>query len=110
LREDEIQRRVEVLKDTAPNPVPISALHGTNIGLLKQKIMGHLESYVQASFSLPINDETMSFASWLFNRIETHNVEYEGDSMTILFESVPWFADKVKGRVEQLGGTFNTSD
>jgi len=109
LQEDEIQRKVEALKDVAPNPVSISALHGTNVGLLRQEVMGHLESYIQASFSLPITDETMSFASWLFDRVETHNVEYEGDSMKILFESVPWFADKVKGRVEQLGGTFNTS-
>ncbi len=109
LREDEIQRKAEVLKNAAPNPVPISALHGTNIGLLKQEIIRHFEGYVQASFSLPITDETMSFVSWLFDRVDTHDVEYENDSMKVVFESIPWFADKVKGRVEQLGGAFNTS-
>jgi len=108
LREDEIQRKTEVLKDSAPNPVPISALHGTNIYLLKQEMIGHLEGYIQASFSLQITDETMSFISWLFGRADVHNVEYEEDSMKVVFESVPWFADKVKGRVEKLGGTFNT--
>ncbi|MDH5664629.1 MAG: GTPase HflX [Candidatus Bathyarchaeota archaeon] len=109
LQEDEIQRKAEVLKVATPNPVPISALHGTNIGLLKQEIIRHFEGYVQASFSLPITDETMSFVSWLFDRVDTHDVEYEDDSMKVVFESIPWFADKVKGRVEQLGGAFNTS-
>jgi len=109
LQEDEIERKAEVLKDVAPNPVPISALHGTNIGSLKQKITGHLEGYVQTSFSLPITNETMSFISWLFSHADVHDVEYKNDNMTVIFESVPLFADKVRGRVEQLGGTFNTS-
>jgi len=109
LQEDETQRKAEVLKDAAPNPVPISALHGTNISLLKQEITGHFEGYVQASFSLPITDKTMSFVSWLFGHADVHDVEYKDDSMKVIFESVPWFADKVKGRVEQLGGIFNTS-
>jgi len=109
LREDEIQRKAEILKDVAPNSVSISALHGTNVGLLKQEIMGHLEGHVQALFSLPIRDETMSFISWLFGRADVHGVKYQGDSMEVVFESVPQFADKVKGRVEQLGGTFNAS-
>jgi GTP-binding protein HflX len=109
LPEDEIHCKAEVLKDTAPNPVPISALHGTNIDLLKKEIIGHFEDYVQASFSLPITNETMSFVSWLFDRADTHDVKYKEDSMKVVFEAIPWFADKVKGHVEQLGGTFNTS-
>jgi len=36
-------------------------------------------------------------------------VKYKDDNVKVVFESVPLFADKVKGRVEQLGGTFNTS-
>ncbi len=107
LQDDEIQRKVEILKSVAPNPFPISALYGTNTSLLKQEMIGHLEGYVRASFSLPITDESMSLVSWLFGRADVHNVRYGGDSMKVLFESVPWFADKVKGRVEQLGGTFN---
>jgi len=107
LQEDEIQRKAEGLKDAAPNTVPISALHGTNLSLLKQKIIGCLETHVQVSFSLPITDETMSFISWLFGRADVHDVEYKDDTMKVVFESVPWFADKVRGRVEQLGGTFN---
>lgn len=109
LQENEIQRKAEILKDSAPNPVLTSALNGTNISLLKKEITGRLEGYVQASFSLPITNETMSFISRLFSRAEIHNVEYKDDNAKVVFESVPWFVDKVKGLVEQLGGTFNTS-
>jgi len=107
LQDDEIQCKAEVLKDAAPNPVPISALNGTNTSLLKQEIVEHLEGYIQASFSLPITDESMSFVSWLFGRADVRDVKYEDDSMNVVFESVPWFADKVRGRVEQIGGIFN---
>jgi GTP-binding protein HflX len=109
LQEDEIQCRAEVLKNITPNPVPISALYGTNIDLLKKEITSHFEGYVQASFSLPITNETMSFVSWLFDRADTHNVEYKDNTMKVIFEAIPWFVDKIKVYVEQLGGTFNTS-
>ena len=107
LQADEIQRKAEVLKDVAPNSVFISARHGTNTNLLKQEMISRLESYVQGSFSLPITDESMSFISWLFGRADVRDVKYEGDSMNVIFESIPWFAERVRGRVKQLGGTFN---
>jgi GTP-binding protein HflX len=106
IEEDEIADKTEYLGELAPNPVLISALHGTNISKLKKEITSHLEDFIQASFSLPINDETMSFVSWLHGRSDVQNVKYDGDVVNVVFRSVPWFADKVRGRVEKLGGTF----
>ncbi len=106
LQEDEIKSKTESLKELAPNPVPISALHGINISSLKKEITSHLEDFVESSFSLPINDETMSFVSWLFGRSDVQDVKYEGDVVKVVFRSIPWFADKVRGRVEQLDGIF----
>lgn len=108
ISEDEKENRIEALKGVAPNPVPISALRKTNISPLKQELVGHLKSYVKASFSLPVSDESMSFLSWLFSRADVRNVKYEGNTVNVVFEAVPNFADRVKGQVEQLGGTFNT--
>jgi GTP-binding protein HflX len=106
LEEDEIANKTEYLGELAPNPVLISALHGVNMATLKKEITSHLEDFVQASFSLPINDKTMSLVSWLHGRSDVQNVKYEGDVVKVVFRSVPWFADKVKGRVKKLGGTF----
>lgn len=108
LSNSEMQHKVELLKDTAPNPVPISALYKTNIPLLKQEMTNHLKNYVQASLSLPVTDESMSFLSWLYSRADVQDVKYKGDTMEVVFESVPWFADKVKGHTELLGGIFNS--
>lgn len=104
----EIQHKVELLKDTAPNPVPISALYETNIDLLTQKMTEYIKNYVQVSITLPVTDESMSFLSWLHKRANVQNVEYKGDMIEIVFESVPWFADKVKGRTELLSGNVNS--
>jgi GTP-binding protein HflX len=106
LEKDELKRRTECLKDNAPNPVLISALHGTNIASLKQQIASYLEGFVQASFYLKTNDEAMSLVSHLFDRAHVQNVEYEGEVVNVVFRSIPWFADRVKGRVEKLGGVF----
>jgi GTP-binding protein HflX len=108
LSEDEVQRKMEALNEITPNPIPISALNKTNMDLLKQEITSHLKEYIQASFSLPITNESMSFLSWLFTRADIHGLKYEGENVHIIFEAVPLFADKVRRRVEQLGGTFNT--
>jgi GTP-binding protein HflX len=106
LSESEMQSKSDVLKGMATDVVPISALYETNIDMLKQVIAGHLEKYIQASFSIPVTDESMSFLSWLFERADVVRVRYEGESANVVFEAVPWFADKVRGRVEGLGGVF----
>jgi len=63
-----------------------------------------LRNYVQVSFSLPLSNEAMPFLSWLFSRADVQEIRYEGDEAHVTFEAVPWFAEKVKSRVEELGG------
>jgi len=108
LTDAEIQNKIDILENFAPRAVPVSAMHKTNIPLLKQEIMNHLANFTQASFSLPLSNESMSFLSWLFSHADVHTVKYEGDVVNVVFESIPWFANKVKLRVEQLGGAFNS--
>jgi len=106
LKEGELQEKTSSLKDLAPNPVPVSALNKMNIPLLKQEMMRHLRQYVQASFSIPIKNDYTSFLTWLFSRAEVQSLKYEAETVHIVFESVPWFAQKVRERVTELGGTF----
>jgi len=106
LKEGELQQRLSNLRGLAPNPVPVSALHKTNIHLLKQGMMIYMKDYVKASFTVPLKSQHAPFISWLFNHADVHDVEYEQDSVHGVFESVPWFAEKVRERVIELGGTF----
>jgi len=106
LQEEELQQNLSSLKGFAPNPVPVSALHKTNMPLLQQEIMRYLKDYVKASFLIPLKSQHASFISWLFSRADVLSIKYEGDGVHVIFESVPWFADKVRERVIELGGTF----
>jgi len=106
LKEDELQEKTSSLEGWAPNPVPVSALNGTNMPLLKQELMRHLRQYVQASFSIPLKSDYTPFLNWFFSRAEVQSLKYEANTVHIVFESVPWFAEKVRERVTELGGTF----
>jgi GTP-binding protein HflX len=107
LEKDELQRKTELLKEHAPNPVQISALHGTNIDVLKNRIVVFLESFVKVSFSVKISNESMALVSQLFERAHVQNIEYEGELVKGVFRAIPWLADRIQGRVEKLGGEFN---
>lgn len=106
LKEAELEAKASSLKDLAPNPVQVSALHKTNIALLKREMTRYLQRSIQASISVPLKGEFQSLLSWLFSRADVQDLKYEGDCVLVVFESVPWFAEKVRERVTELGGTF----
>jgi GTP-binding protein HflX len=110
LSKEEIDRRIELLKDKAQNIVPISAVHKTNIDALKTELMHFLKQYIQTSFTLPVNHDSLSFLSWLFAHANVQRTDYEGKNVTVVFEAVPEFADEVKGRVGKLNGIFNETN
>ncbi|MEM2879289.1 MAG: GTPase HflX [Candidatus Bathyarchaeia archaeon] len=108
ISQEELQRKMEMFKDRAPRPVPVSALYGFNLDRLKEEITKTLPSFAKASFRLPVRDETMSFISWLFNRADIQKLEYMGNEAYVVFEAVPWFAEKVISHVKELGGTIES--
>jgi GTP-binding protein HflX len=106
LSQKEVEQKIEKLKEKAPKPVPISALYKINIDSLKIEALETLKNYVQASFSIPLTNETMPFISWLFNRADVQAIKYTENSAHVIFEAIPWFAEKVKSRVEEFNGKF----
>jgi GTP-binding protein HflX len=104
--ETETLQKIQHLKEEASNPVCISALYKTNIDMIKQEIMKLLRNYVRASLTIPLKNETMAFISWLFKSADVQTLKYTGDSAYIVFEAAPWFAEKVKSRVEEYNGKF----
>lgn len=100
----EAQQLTETLKPLTQNVIPISALHGININLLKQELSKNLKNYVRTTCSIPLSDETLSFISWLFNHVDVKNIRYKNDHANVIFEAVPTFAEKILGRIEQYDG------
>jgi GTP-binding protein HflX len=107
IRTDELEQKVERLRKLAPNIVPISAEQKTNLDALKKEITRYLEGFVEASFSVKISNDSMSLVSELFERAHVQKTDYEGETVNVVFKAIPWFTDRVKGRVEKLGGVFN---
>jgi GTP-binding protein HflX len=108
LHEAETKQKLEALKAKIKNPTLISALHQTNLELLKQEILKKLEDYVQASFSIPLTNETMPFMSWVHERADVQKVKFMSNSVQVSFEANPLFTEKVRKRVEELDGKFGT--
>jgi 50S ribosomal subunit-associated GTPase HflX len=79
--------------------VPISALYGTNIEQLEREILNKFKDYVRASFTIPVTKETMSFMAWLFKSAHVEAADYAADSVHVVFEASPSFAEKVRNRV-----------
>jgi len=104
--EAELNTKIERLKEKASNIVPISAYEKINIDRLKQELIRFLEVFVEASFSVKINDESMAIISELFEKAHVQNINYEGKTVKGVFRAIPWHADRLKGRIEKLGGIF----
>lgn len=107
LSERELSQRYEMLKGKMLNPVPVSALHKTNIDALKQEILKILRNYVQASFTIPLTNETMPFISWLYRNADVKTVKYAENSAQVVLEASPSLAEKIKSRVERFNGRLD---
>ncbi|MEM2972113.1 MAG: GTPase HflX [Candidatus Bathyarchaeia archaeon] len=104
LTEKEVYQKLEILREKAPNAIPISALHKTNIEPLKQKILEILKNQIKVSCTIPLTNETMPFISWLFKSADVQTIKYADDCAHVIFEAVPWFIDKVKNCLGEFGG------
>jgi len=108
LKETEVQEKIEKLKTKIKNPFIISALEKTNLEPLKKEILKKLEDYVGVSLSIPLNKDAMSFVSWVHEKADVQKTNYSDNSVQMLLEATPAFAEKVRKRVEELNGKFET--
>lgn len=104
ISEDQAQKILSTLKEKNSDSILISALRGTNLEQLKQRILLILKNYVRVEFTIPQSSDAMSFVSWLFKTADVLQVDYCGNSAHVVFEAIPSFADKVRGRVEAFNG------
>jgi len=108
LNEKEMKQKLEALEPKTQNPILLSALHCTNLEILKRELLKKLEDHVQASFSVPLTRETMAFIAWVHEKANVQNEKFLSDSVQIIFEANPIFTEKVRKRVDKLNGKFGT--
>ncbi len=108
LTEEEAKQKFELLKDVTKNPILISALKRTNLDMLRQEILKKLEGYIHASFTIPNTNQAMPLVSWVHSEADVKKTDYTNNTVQVVFEADPEFAEKVKNRVKELNGKFET--
>lgn len=108
ISKNEIQLKLEALKTQIQNPLLISALFKTNLEVLKQEILRHLESYVKASFSIPLTKENMAFISWIYEKTDVEKTLYTDNLVKVNLKANPLVMNRLKKRVQELNGKFET--
>ncbi len=109
MTEEDANQKFEQLKETTKNPFLISALKQTNLDQLRTEILRKLEGYIRASFTVPNTNQAMPFISWVHTKTEVKKVNYLENTVQVVFEADPEIAERVKKRVEELNGKFETN-
>lgn len=105
ISEAEVAAKLKNLGEKATMLVPISALRRTNLEGLKQEILKTLRNYIRATFTIPVTEKTMQFMAWLYEHADVKAADYNENSVRVVFEAAPMFAEKARNRVEiEFGG------
>lgn len=104
----EVNERINYLGKNYPSLkfIPISALHGINLDLLKLEIKNILGRYRDVSLTVPATQESFSFLSWIYENTNVRKVTYNGDTLSVYLSAPPNLLDKIRGGVEKIGGKF----
>lgn len=103
LKEEGLNYKLTRIMNKAPNPVPISAIKGTNLEILKEKLSEQIKDYSEATFILPINNHTISFISELQNRVIQFEVKY-CEKMKVNFTAPSWYINKIRSTIDMMDG------
>ena len=106
LSKEELEPKIRSLKDYSSHLIPISALHKTNLRALKIRMAEHLIRHVKSSATIPINGDSLSFLSWIYDNACVVNVAYANSHLQVSLLSKPIIAEKIRRNVENLGGAF----
>jgi GTP-binding protein HflX len=109
LTETEAKEKFELFKEKTKNPILISAKNRTNLDNLRREILKTLEGYIQASISVPLTADAMALVSWIHTKTDVKKVEYTEKAVLVVFEADHESAEKLKKRVEELDGKFESN-
>jgi len=106
LSEEELELKIRSLRGYLSNFVPISALHKMNFGALKLRMAQHLVRRVKSSVTIPINEDSLSFLSWIYDHANVVKVAYANSHLQVSLLAKPTITEKIRHTAENLGGAF----
>jgi len=106
LSKEELEPKIRSLREYSSNLIPISALHKMNLGALKIRMAQYLIRRVKSSVTIPVNGDSLSFLSWIYDNANVVKVAYANSHLQISLLAKPIIAEKIRHSVENLGGAF----
>ena len=102
--EGELSWKLDYLSKMVEDPIPISALYGTNLDALASRVSELLPGYVKAKVVLPLCGEAYSLASWAMDNMRVLEASYGPDKVVLVVEGLEPVVGKLIGRAKEIGG------
>jgi len=110
ISENELSKKIDYLeeKELLKNrrTVFISVKNEKKIEKLNEVIYNNLPKLVKFRIKLPINEKTLSFVSWIYNKANVYDVSY-GDYVSLSIESNIKIRDKIISKCHLYNGYIN---
>jgi GTP-binding protein HflX len=100
--EAELDEKKAALSALAPDPVPVSAIEGTNAEGLKRRIEAELPERRRERLVLPMSDDAMSLVSWVHDNAHVEAESYEGEQVVLDFEALDPIVERARARASEL--------
>ena len=100
--ETELEEKKAALSALAPNPVAVSALKGTNVAALKERVEDELPDRRRERLVLPMSDDAMSLVSWVHDHAHVEDESYEGEQVVLDFEATGSVVERARAKASDL--------
>jgi len=100
--EEELARKREALSALAPDPIAVSAMAGTGIAALRDRIDRELPDLQRERLVLPQGDDAMSLVSWIHDNAHVDDVSYGDEDVLIEFEARPSVVEQARAKASDL--------
>jgi GTP-binding protein HflX len=106
--EAELAEKRAALSALAPDPVPVSAIEGTNAGALKERIEAELPDRRRERLVLPLSDDAMSLVSWVHDNAHVEDESYDGEQVILDFEATGSVIKRARAKASDLVATTSS--
>ena len=103
--ESELAEKRAALSALAPDPVPVSAIEGTNVEGLKRRTETELPDRRRERLVLPLSDDAMSLVSWVHDNAYVEEESYDGEHVVLDFEATGSVIERARAKASDLVAT-----
>jgi len=109
LDKEDVDKKIEMLREFGYPVIPISALQGTNLDALKEKLLEFLPRPQAIKISVPNTDEGQRFISWIYSNAQIDHSSYQNSQVKLDAQVLPTLTPIIRSKVRALNGSMKTA-